>query len=245
MMRPTIGVSPFMKVEIWSDVVCPWCYIGKRHFESALADFYHREEVEVVWRAFELDPTAPPVREGGYARRLGSKYGLGPAEAQAIIDKMTRTAARVGLDFRFHLARPGNTFDAHRLLHLAADRGSQDRLKERLLAATFTEGEPIGDHDALLRLCVEAGLDRDEVQRVLESDAYAEAVRRDEDTATEMGISGVPFFVIDRTFAVSGAQPSDVMGSVLERAWAKSHAPSLVMTGDSGGPGCEGDTCAV
>jgi predicted DsbA family dithiol-disulfide isomerase len=245
MIRPLIGVGTYVKVEIWSDVVCPWCYIGKRRFESALADFEHGAEVEVAWRSFELDPAAPALREGSYARRLGLKYGVSPGEAQAMIDRMTTTAAGVGLDFRLDLARPGNTFDAHRLLHLAADRDCQDRLKERLLVATFTDGEPIGDRRVLLRLCVEVGLDEDEVRTVLESDAYADDVRNDEAQATDLGISGVPFFVIDRTFAVSGAQPSEVMGNALERAWTKTHPQTVIVTGEVDGQGCEGDTCAV
>jgi predicted DsbA family dithiol-disulfide isomerase len=245
MIRPVVGVTHWVKVEIWSDVVCPWCYIGKRRFESALCDFAHRDDVEVVWRSFELDPAAPPIREGSYARRIGLKYGVAPDQAQAMIDRMTRTAADEGLDFRFDLLRPGKTFDAHRLLHLAADRGCQDQLKERLLAATFAEGEPIGDQAALLRLCVEVGLDEDEVRTVLEGDAYASAVRDDEAEASDIGISGVPFFVIDRTFAVSGAQAPDVIVQTLERAWTKSHPDSLIVTGDDDGAGCEGDSCAI
>ena len=131
-----------LKVEVWSDVVCPWCYIGKRRFEAALARFEHRDEVELVWRSFELDPSAPPssAERGTYAERIASKYGCSVTEAQAMIDNMTLTAAQEGLDLRFELARPGNTFDAHRLLHLALEHGLQGDLKERLDAATFTEG---------------------------------------------------------------------------------------------------------
>jgi predicted DsbA family dithiol-disulfide isomerase len=243
MIRRTAGVGPEVKVEIWSDVICPWCYIGKRRFEAALAGFEHRDQVEVVWRSFELDPTAPRMREGSYAKRIGMKYGVAPGEAQSMIDRMTGAAAGEGLDFRFDLARPGNTFDAHRLLHLAADRGCQDRLKERLLVATFSEGEPIGDHAALLRLSVKVGLDDSEVRTVLEGDAYSDAVRADEADAANIGISGVPFFVVDRMFAVSGAQPSEVMGNVLDRAWTKTHPHSLILAGDA--DGCEGDSCAI
>ena len=232
-----------MKVEIWSDVVCPWCYIGKRNFEAALAEFPHRDDVEVVWRSFELDPSAPAVREGDYAGRLASKYGVPVAEARAMIDRMTGAAASVGLAFRFDLARPGNTFDAHRLIHLGADRGVQDAVKERLLAATFAEGEPIGDRETLVRLAAEAGLDADEARSVLESDAYAKEVRADEAEAAAFGIGGVPFFVVERTYGVSGAQPPEVLRNVLDRAWADIHAPSLVVSGDDA-PGCEGDACA-
>ena len=178
-----------MKVEIWSDVVCPWCYVGKRRFEQALAGFPHRDEVEVVWRSFELDPSAPPERTGDYAGHLAGKYGVPLAQAQQMLDTMTATAAQEGLEFSFATARPGSTFDAHRLLHLAADRGVQGAVKERLLRATFTEGEPIGDHDALVRLVAEAGLDADEAREVLASDRYAAEVRGDEQQARAYGIT--------------------------------------------------------
>ena len=235
-----------MKVEIWSDVACPWCYVGKRNFEAALAGFAHRDEVEVVWRSFELDPKAPATRSGDYAGRLARKYGVPVPEAQAMIDRMTAVAAGVGLTFRFDVARPGNTFDAHRLIHLAAARGIQDAVKERLLRAAFTEGEPVGEREALVRLAAEAGLDADEARSVLESEAYADEVRADERQAAAYGISGVPFFVVDETYGISGAQPPDVLRNLLERAWADTHPPSLVLAaGDAAAPGCEGDSCAV
>ena len=160
-----------MKVEIWSDVVCPWCYVGKRNFEAALAAFEHRDEIEVVWRSYELDPNAPAEREGTYADRIARKYGLDPGAARARLASMTSTAAGVGLDFKFDIARFGNTFDAHRVIHHAATRGLQAVVKERLLRAIFTEGEPIGSRDALVRLAVEAGLDEAEVVEVLETGA--------------------------------------------------------------------------
>ena len=213
-----------MQLEIWSDVVCPWCYIGKRRLEAALAEFTHADEVDLVWRSFELDPSAPPMREGDYVGRLASKYGTSAEQAQAMIDRMTETGAGAGLDLAFAKARPGNTFDAHRLLHLAHERGVQDALKERLFAATFTEGEPIGDRDALVRLAADVGLDPDEARAVLDSDAYGEDVRAEEAQAQAYGISGVPFFVVDRTFGVSGAQSSAVLLEVLQKAWDDTHA---------------------
>jgi predicted DsbA family dithiol-disulfide isomerase len=233
-----------MKVEIWSDVVCPWCYIGKRRFEQALAGFPHRDEVEVVWRAFELDPSAPAERTGGYAEHLAGKYGVPLAQAQSMIDTMTATAAQDGLEFSFGTARPGSTFDAHRLLHLAAERGVQDAVKERLLRATFTEGEPIGDHDTLVRLVAEAGLDADEARAVLASDRYADAVRGDQRQARAYGITGVPFFVVDGRYGVSGAQPAEALGQVLAQAWAE-RSPLTMVAAGAAAPGCDGDTCAV
>ena len=234
-----------MKVEIWSDVVCPWCYIGKRHFEAALADFEHGDEIEVVWRAFELDPSAPREREGGYIRRLARKYGVSEAQAEAMTQRMVGAAAQVGLDFRFDIARPGNTFDAHRLLHLAGERGVQDQVKERFLAAYFTEGEPVGHHDTLVRLAAEAGLDADEARAVLESDAYTAEVRADERAAGDLDITGVPFFVVDGTRGVPGAQPPATLLRVLERAWAAAHPTRLLVEDADVAPGCEGDACEL
>ncbi len=237
-----------MQVDIWSDVVCPWCYIGKRRLEAALDRFAHRGEVEVRWHSFELDADAPAERTGPYAQRLAEKYGVGVADAQGMIDSMTAAAAADGLDFRFDQARPGNTFAAHRLLHLAADRGCQDALKERLLAAYMTEGRPIGDIETLAELAEEAGLDPHEARTVLEGDAYAADVRADERQAAEIGISGVPFFVVDRRYGVSGAQPADVLLGVLDRAWTESHPTlQLVPVGgpDAAAAACEGDSCAV
>ncbi len=209
-----------MQVEIWSDVVCPWCYIGKRRFEAALAEFEHRDEVEITWHSFELDRNAPPERLGSYAEMLGRKYGMGPTQADAALANMTDAAAHEGLDFHFESVRPGNTFDAHRLLHLAHTRGVQGDLKERFLRAYFTEGEAIGDRTVLTRLAADVGLDGDEVEAMFEGDGHADEVRADEAAAEELQISGVPFFVIDRRYAVSGAQPPEAFTRALERAWA-------------------------
>lgn len=235
-----------MMVEVWSDVVCPWCYIGKRRFETALALFAHRDEVELVWRSFELDASAPPSEagQGTYAERLASKYQCPVIEAQAMIDNMTETAAKEGLDFRFDLARPGNTFDAHRLLHLALEHGRQDELKERLDRATFTEGTPTSDHSALRALCTQVGLPEAEVNTVLTSERYSDAVRADEAQARAYGISGVPFFVIDGRYGISGAQPADAVLQALDKAWSE-HSPLTLVTQDGSAPSCEGDSCAV
>lgn len=244
MTSPLAVVDVSMKVEIWSDVVCPWCYVGKRRFETALRRFEHRDEVDVTWRAFELDPAAPRRRQREYPEHLAAKYGVSLAEAQGMIDRMTETAVSAGLDFRFDAAKPGNTFDAHRLTHLAADRGAADAIVERLFSATFSEGEAIGERDVLVRLAADEGLDPSEVAETLASDAYASAVRADEREAAALGIHAVPFFVVDRTYGVSGAQSAEVLLGVLERAWADGRRPLLV-TGAGEVPGCEDDSCAV
>jgi predicted DsbA family dithiol-disulfide isomerase len=235
-----------LKVEVWSDVVCPWCYIGKRRFESALARFDHRDEVELVWRSFELDVSAPPssAEQGTYAERLAGKYGCSVAEAQAMTDNMTVTAAGEGLDFRFDLARPGNTFDAHRLLQLALEHGRQDQLKERLDAATFTEGSPASDHSALRALALQVGLPEVEVDAVLTSDRYSDAVRADEAQARAYGISGVPFFVVDGRYGISGAQPAEAVLQTLEKAWSEL-APMTLVTSEGSAATCEGNSCAI
>ena len=233
-----------MKVDIWSDIVCPWCYIGKRRFEAALERFAHRDEVEVTWRAFELDPTAPAERDESHEEHLAAKYGMTREQAGVMIRQMTGRAAEEGLDFRFDLARAGNTFDAHRLLHLAAERGLQDTVKERLMRAYFTEGEPVGDRETLIRLAADAGLDAAEARTVLEGDAYAEDVRTEQSTARSLGISGVPFFVIDRTYGVSGAQPAEVLLEVLEKAWAQAHPLTMVGSHAGGADHRHGGACA-
>jgi predicted DsbA family dithiol-disulfide isomerase len=216
---PNPGGRSTVKVEIWSDVVCPWCYLGKRRFESALADFEHRDEVEVSWHSFELDPSAPREREVDLATHLAQKYGMTREEAVARQQQLVDLGADDGISYRFDIARSGNTFDAHRLLHLAAAHGRQGELKERLLRAYHTEGEPIGDAATLKRLAVEVGLPAEEVDAVLSSERYADEVREDERLATSFGAGGVPFFVIDRAIGLSGAQPREVFAELLERGW--------------------------
>lgn len=207
-----------MLVEIWSDVVCPWCAIGRSRFQRALDAYPHADEVEVRWRSFELDPNRPGEVEGDYVAMLAAKYRTSRDEAQAMVDRMTAAGAEEGVTFRFDLARPGNTFDAHRLLHLAADRGVQDAVKARLLEGYHGEGERVAHHPTLRRLAVEAGLEGDEVDEVLAGDRYADAVRADEAQAHEYGISGVPFFVLDRRIGVSGAQPAEHLLTALHQA---------------------------
>ncbi|HEX6742989.1 MAG TPA: DsbA family oxidoreductase [Solirubrobacteraceae bacterium] len=208
-----------MDIEIWSDIACPWCYVGKRRFEAALAAFEHRDEVSVTWRSFELDPAAPAQRTVDSATHLAQKYGMSRDEALARQRSLAEMAAGDGLDMRSDLARGGNTFDAHRLLQLAKAHGAQDAMKERLMRAYHTEGEPIGDHEALLRLALEVGLPADEVRDVLATDRYAADVREDERTAMELGINAVPFFVVDRRIGAAGAHPAEALGELLRRGW--------------------------
>lgn len=232
-----------MRIDVWSDVVCPFCYLGKRRLESALAEFPHRDEVEVVWHSFELDPTATTSAEP-LVQLLARKYGMSVADAQVNQDRMTEQAAAEGVEFHLDRAQHGNTFDAHRLIHLAADRGRQDTMKERLLRGYFTETVAIGDHDTLTRLAVEAGLDETEVRKVLAGDDYAAAVRADEAQARAYGISGVPYFVLDEKYGISGAQPKEVFTEAIAQAWTESH-PELALTKiGAAGQTCDDQSCS-
>jgi predicted DsbA family dithiol-disulfide isomerase len=243
MIRGRRGVDfPVVRIEIWSDVVCPWCYVGKRHLEQALDRFAHRDAVEIVWRAYELDPHAPLERPGSYPERIARKYGISEAQARASIARIVNTGADAGIDFRFDDLRAGNTFDAHRLLHLAGSLGLQNELKERLLFATFTEGHPIGDRETLVKLAGDVGVAESDARRVLEHDDFGRDVRDEEAEAMEMGATGVPFFVFNRRFAVSGAQPPETLLHVLERAW--SEATPVEIIGDTDAA-CEDDTCEL
>lgn len=207
-----------MNVEIWADVACPWCYIGKRRFEAALELFEGREDVDVTWRSFELDPQAPAAIEGDLAQHLAEKYGMSREDALARHAEMTELAKADGIDFRFDLARRGNTFDSHRLIQLGAEHGIQDEVEERMMRAQHSEGELISSHEVLQRLAVEAGLPADEVAEVLAGDRFAAEVREDERVAGALGISGVPFFVVDRKYGASGAQPAEALAELLDQA---------------------------
>ena len=206
-------------IEIWSDVVCPWCYIGKRRIETALERFEHRDDVSVTWRSFELDPAAERDPEGAPAERLASKYGMSVEEAAARQAQIAALAAEEGLEYHMELTRGGNSFDAHRLIQLGKERGIQDAVKERLMRGYFTEGARIGDPETLVRLAAEAGLPEADARAVVESDRYADAVREDEELARRIGINGVPFFVLGRRYGVSGAQPADVLVQALDQSW--------------------------
>jgi predicted DsbA family dithiol-disulfide isomerase len=227
-----------VNVEIWSDIACPWCYIGKRRFESALARFDHAGDVTVTWRSFELDPDAPAEVPGDMAERIAQKYGVPVERAREMEDHVTAMAAAEGLDYRLDSRRAANSFDAHRLIHLAQESGAGDAMKERLMAAYFTQGELISDGDALARLGAEVGLDGDAVAEMLASDRFAEAVRADESAARAFGISGVPTFVVDRAIGVSGAQPPEVLLQLLQEGWARSGARPVIAAG-------EGESCGV
>jgi predicted DsbA family dithiol-disulfide isomerase len=210
-----------MRIEIWSDLVCPWCYLGKRRLEKALADFPHRAEVEVVHRAFELDPARPPGRTFDRLESLAQKYRLTAQRARAMEEEMERRAAADGLTFRLQGGVVGNTFDAHRVVHLGRAAGREDAVLERLYRAHFTEQRSIFDHASLAALAGEAGLSPEGVREALAGDAAAGSVRLEEQTARDLGVTGVPFFVLDGRYVVSGAEPVELLAAALRRAWTE------------------------
>ena len=234
-----------MKVEIWSDVVCPWCYIGKRRFESALSEFAHRDDVEVLYRSFELDPTAQIDSGKSVTEMLSEKYGVSLAQAAAMNARVTGMAAGEGLEYHLEKARHANTVKAHRLIHLAASKDLQDAALERVMTAYFSEGENIGETETLVRLAADAGLDAEEARAALEGEAYADAVRADERRARMLGINGVPFFVVDERYGISGAQPAELLLQVLDEAWAESHPLLNVIGASEDADACEGESCAL
>jgi predicted DsbA family dithiol-disulfide isomerase len=230
-----------MELEIWSDIACPWCYVGKRRMEAALASFEHADAVNVTWRSFELDPTAPPAREQSHVELIAQKYGRTVEQVEAMDAQLTGVAAEAGIDMKLSQIRSGNTFDGHRVIHLAAEHGLQDAMEERLMRAYFTEGALVSDHDTLITLAVEVGLDATAVREVLLTERYAEDVRADERDAQDAGISAVPCFVIDRKFGASGAQDPAVLVEFLNHGWAQQQPAPIAMMGDTGVT--EGDAC--
>ena len=216
-----------MRIDIWSDIVCPWCYIGKRRFERAVAEFEHRDALEIVHRSFQLDPASPRGEVHNHRDRLMFKYGMSRSEADATQIKMEQTAADEGLEFHLVGGTTGNTVDAHRMLHLARERGEQAALLERLYRAHFTEQRSVFDLESLAALAGEGGLDSDEVAAVLRGDTYENVVDADRRAAREHGIGGVPFYLFDGRHGVSGAQPTESFSKVLTRAWAEVHPVSV------------------
>ena len=235
-----------MKIEIWSDVVCPWCFVGKRRLETALSTFEHADDVEVVYRSFELDPTAPHHGHELSTGVIARKYGRPEAEMRQMQQQLIDVAAEEGLSMRLFDTVHTNTIDAHRLLHLALETGGpalQRELKEALLSAYFESAADVGDHDVLAATAQRAGLDAERIREVLASDEYADAVAADIAQARAYGATGVPFFVVDQAYGVSGAQPAEAFSQVLEQAWAASH-PVLQMAGGDA-EACGPDGCAI
>jgi len=228
-----------LRIDVWSDIACPWCWVGKRHLEQAIEAA--QRPVEVIWHAFELDPEAPVKQPEGrdYVQRLADKYSLPKAQAQGMIDQMTERGAGVGLKFRFDRAQATNTFDAHRLLAWAKEQGRQNELKEQLFLAYMNQGQLISDHDVLAQIAEQAGLDGEAAASLLASEALTEHVREDEATAHQLGVRGVPFFVFDQRLGVSGAQPVSVLTEAILEASAAESLPQGADAEACGPEGCE------
>ncbi len=239
-----------MRIEVWSDVVCPFCYIGKRELASALEHFDHADEVEVVWKAFELDPTASKQGEDATVH-LMDKYGIDSEQVTLQNDALAERATEVGLQFNWRDAKVTNTLDAHRIIKLAESQGLAAEATEALMQAYFTDGELVSDPEVLVRLATGIGLDEARVREVLGGIEFTEQVRTDEQQASGYGISGVPFFLFDGQWAVSGAQPAELFAQALDQVWAETHKPQFITLGeqfdDAGGGscGCGGCGCGA
>ncbi|MGO4192049.1 DsbA family oxidoreductase [Arthrobacter sp. YAF17] len=243
-----------MKIEIWSDVACPWCYIGKRRFESALAAFPHRDSVEVQWRSYQLDPSLPEHYDGTELDYLSTRKGMAPAQVAGMFAHVAEQARGEGLNYRFDDVVVANSFTAHRLIHLAAAHGKQDAAKERLLSDHFENGKDIGSREYLTSLGLDLGIGAVELDELFTTDKYADDVRLDFEEGQALGINGVPFFVIDRKFGLSGAQPAETFTAALEQAWQEGQPLVMVGASDGGeagtapaatGESCGPDGCAV
>ena len=213
-----------MNIEIWSDIACPFCYIGRRHLELALEKLPFGPEVRVQWRSFQLDPQASPAGEQRAVEMLAAKYGMSAEQAAASQAQVSAQAREVGLEMREDGGYVTNTLDAHRLLHLASEHGLQDELKGALFAAHFGQGSNVGDHEVLADLAAEVGLPQDAVSELLSGDRFRNDVANDQQQARDYGVQGVPFFVVDRKYGLSGAQPVETFENALTQAWEERQA---------------------
>ncbi|GAA4400002.1 protein disulfide isomerase FrnE [Fodinibacter luteus] len=233
-----------MRIDVWSDILCPFCHLGRRHLELALEQFEHRDEVGVVWHSFQLDRTAPAVDDTPPLDRVAEKYGATREQMVAQHERMASDAASVGLDFQWERLRGGNSYDAHRLIHLAREHGREETVTERVMRGWYSEGEAIGDHDTLVRLGVEGGLAEDAVRALLAGDDHGIDVRTDLALANQIGITSVPTFVLDQKYGVTGAQPVDVLLGAIRQVWdLQGTEPEPVAAGGGCGGGCCGGAC--
>jgi predicted DsbA family dithiol-disulfide isomerase len=230
-----------LKVQIWSDIMCPFCYIGKRRIEEALQNFEHKEAVEIEWKSYQLDASFIASPEDNMVEHLAEKYRKDNDWAQNMLDNMTQNAKTAGLDFHFEKAILANSFNAHRLLHLAKKYNLANDLEELLFKAYLTEGKNVNDLDTLSKLGIEVGLDSEEVSQVLNSDTYGAEVKKDQEEANAIGVQGVPFFVLDNKYAISGAQPASAFLETLEKVWEEGKFESKVTLLNT----TDGDSCGI
>lgn len=233
-----------MKVEIWSDYQCPFCYIGKRRFEEALKQFENKAQVEVSFRSFELNPEAERDINMSQNEMLAKKYGMSHADVEANNQNLTQQAKELGLEYHLDKVVLTNSFDAHRLMHFAESKGKENEMNELLFKAYFTEGKHIGDHAILVNLAEEAGLDKSEAEAMLAGTAFTAEVRGDEQEGSQLGITGVPFFVINRKYGISGAQPTEAFLDTLKKIWAEEN-PLQMVNDPATSDACTDGSCNV
>ncbi len=224
-----------MKIEIWSDFACPFCYIGKTRFEEALSQFEHKDQVEVLYKAYQLNPNAPKVADAPAHVMFAKSHGMSEADAKEKFKMITGMAKQAGLTYHYDKLQMTNTFDAHRLAKLASEKGIEDKLTSVLMKAYFTDGLNLADFDTLVTLVTSVGLDEKEVKEVLESSKYGDTVQNQITEGRTIGVQGVPFFVINRKYGVSGAQQTDYFLQALRQIWAEEN-PLQTMG--------EGETCS-
>lgn len=230
-----------MKIEIWSDVVCPFCYIGKRKLEKALDKFPYKDKIDIEWKSFQLNPDQVTDPSLSTLQHLSQSKGWSMEQTREITSNVVNMAAAQGLDFDFDKAVVANTKNAHRLIHMAKTIGKGGEMKERLLQAYFSEGKNVDDATTLVSLGKEIGLEESTIKAMLESNQYEEAVDQDIYESRQLGVRGVPFFVLDRKFGISGVQADEVFDQTLEKAWAEyaKENPILKMAGTQDGESCE------
>ncbi|MFE3973605.1 MULTISPECIES: DsbA family oxidoreductase [unclassified Peribacillus] len=233
-----------MKVEIWSDYQCPFCYIGKRRFEEALKQFENKAQVEVSFRSFELNPEAERDINMSQNEMLAKKYGMSHADVEANNQNLTQQAKELGLEYHLDKVVLTNSFDAHRLMHFAESKGKENEMNELLFKAYFTEGKHIGDHATLVKLAEEAGLDKSEAEAILSGTAFTAEVRGNEQEGSQLGITGVPFFVINRKYGISGAQSTEAFLDTLKKIWAEEN-PLQMVNDPATGDACTDGSCNV
>ena len=244
----TLPQTRTMNVEIWSDIACPWCYIGKRRFETALAAFPFRDDVQVTYRSFELSPDTPAGPGRPEIDALAEHKGIARPRVEQMFAQVTAVAAGEGLAYDFGRTLSANTFDGHRLVHLASSAGGSalaHQVLEALFSAHFEHGADLGDDETLVRIVSDAGLDADLARAVLAGNDHAEAVRHDEAEARAIGVTGVPFFVVDRRIGVSGAQPADVFTQLLDEGWRAANPLAALASADPSAEACVDDSCAI
>ena len=233
-----------MKIEIWSDIACPWCFIGKRRFETALEGFEHKDQIDVEWRSYQLDPTLPEHYDGTETEYLSRMKGMPQDQVKQMFGHVTAQAAGEGLNYDFDSVVVANSFTAHRFLHLAKEHGVMDQAKEALLSGHFEQGKDIGDAEYLVGIGVELGIPETEIRETLAGDRFAAEVRADIAEARALGVNGVPFFVLDRKYGISGAQPAEAFAQAIRQAWnERSPLTVLPQSKTDDGAVCGPDGC--